>query len=275
MDRLIKKRPEAGKTPESASKQLSKQVTSVTDVLLREIRGLQLAVDEILAALTKSTEKHAQALNKFMESWDPKHDASAKTISLPISKVSELLRLSKDLATAATSIPLTLNGLLLVLVSKWDAFFASLLRWLYDVHPEIINSANRSILFSDLREFKNLKDARNKVVEDEIGSVMRESHVAQFEYLEKKIGNGLAGRPGHLAIIRGDNAEKTSDCTYRREDHSPVLACLQGSGSEAGAEELSRIAIARQYGVLVGSLRLHDRSWVQVVSGSKAQASKD
>ena len=72
-----------------------------------------------------------------------------------------------------------------MLVSKWDAYMGSILRWVYSIQPDIINSSGRSILYTELRDIGDMEDAREKVVEDEISSVLRESHSEHFAYLEK------------------------------------------------------------------------------------------
>jgi hypothetical protein len=158
-----------------------------TVVLLTEIRSLQLASQEIQTALSKNTRKHIEAMETFLFSF-PRPKKGHRKTSLPVSKFPELTRLSRELEIAASSFPLSLRGLFLVLISKWDAYIGALLRWVYDVKPEIIDKSTRSILYTDLHSMVSIEDARTKIVDEEVSSVLRESHVEHFAYLEKKLG---------------------------------------------------------------------------------------
>ncbi|WP_040576799.1 hypothetical protein [Methylophaga lonarensis] len=76
---------------------------------------------------------------------------------------------------------------LVSLVSLFDAYLARLIRNMFSVKPELLNSSEKSLKFSDLVEFDNLDDARDSVVGMEIESILRESHTDQFKWLEDKI----------------------------------------------------------------------------------------
>jgi hypothetical protein len=162
-------------------------VAAVTDRLLRDIRSLQLATSEISETLSKSMTKHAEAFVAFMEEHTTTGKQDAPSISIPVGRAHEFKRLIDDLAIAVSSLPLSFRGLFLVLISKWDAYIGSILRWVYNVQPEIINSSGRSILYTELRDIGSVSAARSKIVEDEIASVLRESHAEHFSYLEKKL----------------------------------------------------------------------------------------
>ncbi len=109
-----------------------------------------------------------------------------KKLSIPIEKMPELTKLARELAVAVSAFPLSKRGFILVLVSKWDAYVGELLRWVYRVRPEIIDGSTRSILFTDLKDMKSISAARDKIVDDEVAAVMRESHIEQFKYLRKE-----------------------------------------------------------------------------------------
>lgn len=77
---------------------------------------------------------------------------------------------------------------LVTLVSIYDAYLGRLIRGLLRTKPEILNSSNRQMTYAQLSEFSSLDAARDHVIEAEVESVLRDSHVAQFEWLEGKLG---------------------------------------------------------------------------------------
>jgi hypothetical protein len=77
------------------------------------------------------------------------------------------------------------------LVSIYDAYLGRLIRGLFQVKPEILNASNRQLTFAQLAEFPSLNAARDHIIEAEVESVLRDSHTAQFEWLEGKLGISL------------------------------------------------------------------------------------
>src|SRR5690606_16202826 len=76
---------------------------------------------------------------------------------------------------------------LVSLVSLFDAYLSRLIKNMFLVKPELLNSSDKSLKFSDLVEFDSLEDARSSVIGMEIESILRESHTDQFKWLEEKI----------------------------------------------------------------------------------------
>lgn len=183
------KKKAATKKRPNARKQLDKRsIARTTDDLLQDILSIKLAVSNITESLESSVQKQADAFNAFVKKHEASRDNNKIEINVPVADVPKLMRLAVDLKIAASSNLLTYRGLFLVLVSKWDAHVGDLLRWIYETRPEILNSSERSIKYSELRKIGNMKAARAKIVEEEVSAVIRESHIDQFEYMEKKLG---------------------------------------------------------------------------------------
>lgn len=72
------------------------------------------------------------------------------------------------------------------LVSAYDAFLSDLLRAIFSVRPEVIFTSDRELKFSDLISAGSIDAIREKIILDEIESVLRKSHHEQFAWLEKK-----------------------------------------------------------------------------------------
>lgn len=80
-------------------------------------------------------------------------------------------------------------------VSLFDAFLSRTLRNVYKAKPEILNSCARQITFSELMNFGTVENAREYIIDKEIESLLRDSHIAQFEWLSKRLDVKLTGLP--------------------------------------------------------------------------------
>ena len=107
---------------------------------------------------------------------------------VPVQKIEELVRQLRASKVAMQAIPISQQGQFLMLVAQWDAFMGSLLRWVYEIKPEVINSSRKTLTFSELKNLGSIEEARSQIIEEEISSVLRESHSAHFDYLEKTLG---------------------------------------------------------------------------------------
>jgi hypothetical protein len=87
---------------------------------------------------------------------------------------------------AALSLLLVPRGLLVALVSQFDAYVGALIRQLFKLKPEIVDSSENSLTFSQLTEFGSIAIAREYVIDKEVESVLRKSHSEQFDWLERK-----------------------------------------------------------------------------------------
>ena len=74
------------------------------------------------------------------------------------------------------------------LISSYDSFLAKLIRTIFLTKPEILSSSERNISFKDLVEIGSVEMARERIIEKEIETIMRNNHVDQINWLENKLG---------------------------------------------------------------------------------------
>ena len=77
---------------------------------------------------------------------------------------------------------------LVSLVSLFDAYLARLFRIVLKLKPEILTGSEKYLTFAQLSEFESLDAAKEYMLEAEVESVLRESHSAHFDWLEKRLG---------------------------------------------------------------------------------------
>jgi len=95
-------------------------------------------------------------------------------------------RLHRDLNQIVLSSKLVPASFLASFISQYDAFLGHLIKALFDIIPDVLNSSERNLSYSQLAEFESISEARAHIVEKEIETVLRKSHSEQFEWLEKK-----------------------------------------------------------------------------------------
>lgn len=101
------------------------------------------------------------------------------------------------------------RGLLVALVSQFDAYVGALIRQLFKSRPEILDSSQKPLTLSQLIECGSVEAAKEFVIDKEIESVLRESHNDQFNWLESKLGitlrKGLSVWPAFIELTERRN----------------------------------------------------------------------
>jgi hypothetical protein len=111
---------------------------------------------------------------------------STETFTLGTEHALELSRLSARLRKAKAGQRLLPQSFVVALVSQYDSFLGGLLRCFYRARPELLKQSGKQLTYSQLSEFENLEDAKEHILEKEIEDLLRESHSAQFEWMEKQ-----------------------------------------------------------------------------------------
>lgn len=108
-----------------------------------------------------------------------------KRYKLSIENERMVSRLEKKHERANTASKLLPNKFLISFVSEYDAFLGSLIKQLLTLKPELLNSGEKNISFSLLKELGSIDAAFQHVIDKEVESVLRDSHSEQFKWLEK------------------------------------------------------------------------------------------
>jgi hypothetical protein len=97
-------------------------------------------------------------------------------------------RLQRRLKKGQLAQELVPRGLLVAMVSQFDAYVGGLLRQLFMLKPEIIEASENTLTISQLMECGSIDSARAYVMDKQIDAVLRKSHSEQFDWLEGKFG---------------------------------------------------------------------------------------
>lgn len=109
-----------------------------------------------------------------------------------------LQRAFDDFAIFSESLP---KMAVVSVVSLFDAFLSRTLKNVYKAKPDILNSCTRQISFTELIEFGSIENAREFIIDKEIETLLRDSHISQFEWLSKRLDVKLTTLPSWKDFI--------------------------------------------------------------------------
>ena len=108
------------------------------------------------------------------------------TYTVPIEYGKEFERAKTDLARSINAFSLIPKNTVVAMVSLYDAYLADLIECAYTIKPELLNASEKVFSFSDIIAFGTIDLLKKHVIEKEVESILRESHIKQFEILSKK-----------------------------------------------------------------------------------------
>lgn len=106
---------------------------------------------------------------------------------IPSDKFKEFIELNEKVETTDLAYNLLPINFVVSFVGQYDAYLGSLIRTMFLSKPEFLNSSEKNMQFSELIKFESIEEAREFIVEKEVESVLRDSHLKQFKWLENKL----------------------------------------------------------------------------------------
>lgn len=110
---------------------------------------------------------------------------------IPPWKIKEFISLVKNTSKTSLAYKVLPNNFIVALVSQYDAFLGNLLRNIYTVKDELLNASEKSISFTELLKISSIEETKEFIIEKEVESFLRDSHLKQFTFLENKLGMTL------------------------------------------------------------------------------------
>ena len=185
------------------------------DRYLSDINALEFAYPLTIGAIDASSETYTKAFAKSLAAdTDPsdlkkfvraitrmakvtkdeadeskaKKRGKAKSFSIPLKgKDEHLLENVKNLSKVGDARQLVSRSFVVTLVSQFDAYIAGLVRALHEIRPDILNLHAKTISYSDIVELGDVASVEERLIENEIDSLLRSSHSDQFKWLESKL----------------------------------------------------------------------------------------
>ena len=184
------------------------------DLFVNQIDGLAETLP-LAARAIQEVRKLSQ--NKLVEFFKGECTATVSeektTYNFDPGQYPKYLSLSRRVERVDAARQVVPRSFLVALVSQFDAFVGRLIRQLFTLKPDAVNSLENVLTYSQLVSFGSLEAAREFVIDKEIDAVLRKSHSEQFGWLEKKFGIKLnVDLPAWPRFIEVQNAA-TYSCT--------------------------------------------------------------
>lgn len=130
--------------------------------------------------------------NELKDKEEPEsEDDKGMKLLIPMDKINGFIELTESVDTTELALDLLPVNFIVSFVSQYDAYLGRIIKTIFNLKPELLNNSEKNLLFSELLKFNSMDEAREFVVEKEVESVLRDSHLKQFKWLENKLNMTL------------------------------------------------------------------------------------
>jgi hypothetical protein len=166
------------------------------DKFIKHIEAQADVVPLVMGLLNVKLVQEAKHVDKYIkengiveddEKAEKKKNDDDSKLLIPADKFKGFIELNDKVETTALATKLLPINFVVSFVSQYDAYLGGLIRTMFQAKPELLNNSEKNILFSELIKFKSLEEARDYLIEKEVESVLRESHLKHFKWLEAKL----------------------------------------------------------------------------------------
>jgi hypothetical protein len=176
-------------TETGATEVIPHPIETVLKLYVEHINSLFKALFLTMAALQNTDKRVVEVLAEFEKKnctiTEPDEDGLSY-INVGENYVKRWNLLNQEVKQIRLSRSLVPASFLASLVSQYDGFLGQLIKALFDIKPELLNSSEKNITYSQLLEFGSVEAAKEYLLEKEIETVLRKSHTEQFDWLEGK-----------------------------------------------------------------------------------------
>lgn len=153
-------------------------------------------------------EKLFRAVQQFGTQHIP-NDALTRTFAVPIDQFRHVRDHLDEFKQYADCEKMIGRLVVLGIVSRFDGYLTNVLTILFKMHPGLLDSSERTLTYREILTLGGLKEAQETLIHREVESIMRQSHVDQFAYLERKFSvelrSGLCAWPQFVEICERRN----------------------------------------------------------------------
>lgn len=184
---------------------------SEVELFVQHIDALQSSLPGVMMTITTAEEDADDRFKRYADKYGEIAEQNETSIKYTFlqpydARAARLRKAVNQVRTANEIIP---RVFVLALVSQFDAFLGRLLRVLFLLRPELMASSDRSLTLSQLLGLGTIESATEYLLEKEIETVLRKSHIEQFSWMENKFNiqlhEGLASWPMFVELTERRN----------------------------------------------------------------------
>lgn len=168
---------------------LNHQFDKIIKEFLRQIESLREVKPLVMILVSVNAEKSSKDLSDHIKAKgkEQKDENGETYFTFSVEDAYNMNSLEKNADVASKALEIIPRSLFVSLISQYDSFLGKLIREIFLVQPEILNSSEKSLTFSKLMEMNTIDDAKESIIEKEVETILRESHSDHFDWLESKL----------------------------------------------------------------------------------------
>ncbi|PVY39886.1 hypothetical protein [Pontibacter virosus] len=166
------------------------------DIYIKHLDSLVEIVPLIMELVSIKLVQESRHIDQFLKEQKFNEEENSvegeeTNILIPEEELNKFISLTEKLEASEIAYKFLPINFIVSFISQYDAYLGGLIRTIFLVKPELLNSSEKNLTFSELLNFDSIEDAREFVIEKEVESVLRESHLKQFKWLEGKLSMKL------------------------------------------------------------------------------------
>lgn len=204
-----------------------KKISDIVDEYIQCINSIRETLRNSLPLLQELDIRAKNSLKNFISKYDKE-----KLKNIPPAQIKELKAIIRNAERADLAVILFPQSMLVSLVSQYDNLIGQLVRFIYDINPNLLNESNSQISYKELFTYHDIDTIRKNIIQGKIETILRKSHEEQIDDLQKLSGvKNLKGVSFWKEFI---------EITQRRN----LLVHCKGSVSEQYIKECKNVGIA-------------------------------
>lgn len=159
------------------------------ETYLTNLESLNVSLPILLKTLDATGQKATNLHKEFLEKKCEKRIEGATTYySVTPEYYRRNRKLEKEARNLSIASEILKRNYIISLICQFDSYIGSLIKSIFILKPELLNSSEKQLTFLKLIEFSSIDDAREYIIEKEIEGVLRDNHTEHFKWLENKLG---------------------------------------------------------------------------------------
>jgi hypothetical protein len=170
-----------------SNKKSKQSIASDLSFFIHHLQSLRSTIDPTISAITASLVESTKELDDFRKKYFvEKEQDGEKFYLIKPEHHRQFRKLVNNITQRVLANKIIPSSFIVSLISQYDAFLGQLIRTIYSLKPELLNSSDKEIKFTQLLEYHTLAQIKSCMIEKDIECVLRKSHSEQFEWLENK-----------------------------------------------------------------------------------------
>lgn len=157
------------------------------DWYIIQINSLMDTIPIVLNILSSNTIMRVEKINEFSEQHGLDKLKVGESANLSIESYKCYERLNSNMDKAIEAMRLYPCNMVVSFVSMYDAFLGNIIKAIYKTVPDQLKDCNREISINEILQFESIDDAKERIIEKEVESVIRNSHSEQLDWFKNKL----------------------------------------------------------------------------------------